>query len=341
MIAAALDTQLRAFKSFRYAPLGIYHFQIPKGASSQWFFTSMSAMTFVNAPGQHRDGPIQITLKDSRDLDRWRACCGRLAVIQTSSVSSLWPLVEAAEEADRIQKSSGCPLHPFPTVPITLGLGVMHYPQAADITLPEAPVHLNNSDLDLLRTAVAMLLRKDVAKEINTYWKQRTAVPTIYRENRFQLWREALCSTAIAHWFTDSERAARANDLLLQHQEEHAHAEAKRQEAIQRALHLLSNPSRYIDQINQRPPSKEAAVQALSQHAVAFWFKPQKGADRGQSLLAFSEASLKRLLQQAECDETLYEPFLRVCEAQGLLDQRNRSITLGKETFNAITFRLS
>lgn len=341
MFAAALDAQLRAFKSFRHAPLGIYHFQIPKGTSDQWFFTVLSAITFTNTPGQIMDGPIQITLKDSKDWNRWRMCCGRLAIIQAPSVSSLWSLVEDAEEADRIQKSGGNPSLPFPTVPITLCTGVMHCPQAIDVVLPEAPPYLSASELDLLRTAIAILLEKEFAQEISTHWKRCSSSPTIYRENRFRLWQNLLCSRAIAHWFTNDKRSVCAKDLLRQRQEDHVQTEAKRQEAIHRALHLLADPAQYDSQIIERPQSKESAIQALSQNAMAFWYKPQKGADRGQSLLAFSEASLKRLLQQAECDETLYESFLRTCESEGLLDQRNRSITLGGETFNAITFRLS
>ena len=338
IVTATLDAQLRSFKPFSQAPSGIYYFHAPKGASNQWFCKAVAAMAFVNNPGKIGDGAIEITLKDAGDLKRWKACYGRVAIIRVSTTSSLWPLIKAAEDVDRIQKSGGCPPNPFPTVPIALGNGVLQCPQAVDVALSEVPVNLSDFDQDLIRTAMVTLLKKDVAREINMLWKRYIIAPTIYRANRFYLWQNLLCRLAIECWFTSAKLSACAKSLYQQRQVEQEQIQARRQEAMQRAMCLLANPSKYDSQIIERPPSKEAAIQALSENAVAFWYKPQKGANRGQVLLAFNEFSLKRLLRQAECDDILYEPFLTLCEKEGLLDQRNRSITLGGETFNAITF---
>ena len=161
-----------------------------------------------------------------------------------------------------------------------------------------------------------------------------------YRIDGFRLWRDTLIDVAINSWFSNPETKRRALALLEQDTLQQEADEARRAETLEHAFQLLSNPGRYDGQIIDRPNSKDEAQLLLSADAVAFRFTPQRGPDKGHTYLAFNEVSLQRLLRCVGCTESLFESFLRLCEKEGILDQRNRSITLGGETFNAITFRI-
>ena len=342
VVVAAMDAQLRAFKCFRKAPQGIYNFVLPKGSpgADEWLFTAFRAVSFVNELGAVSMGPIEITLKDSGDLSRWKACYERLAILRTTTGALLWPLVESIEEAERFRKCGGHPPSPFPTVPIAVTRGILQCPQVLDVALPDRPDRLCVADQDLLRTAMAVLLDKTLAQEAYDCWRKAIKSSSTYRINGFRLWRDTLIDVAISRWFSNPEAKRRVHALLGKNALQQEEDEARRAETLDRAFRLLSDPGRYNSQIVDRPTSKEEAQLLLSTDVAAFHFTPQRGPDKGRTFLAFSEESLRRLLRRAGCDEMLFEPFLRLCEKEGILDQRNRSITLGGETFNAITFQL-
>ena len=342
VIVAAMDSQLRAFKRFGMAPHGLYNFLLPKGTSSadEWLLTAFRAVSFVNEPGAVSIGPIEITLKDGGDLARWRACYERLAILRTTTGALLWPLMETAEETERLRKCGGCPSNPFPTVPIAVTRGILQCPQALDVSLPDHPNRFCVADQDLLRTAMATLLNKELAQKVYDRWRKNLETPLAYRIDGFRLWRDTLIDVAINSWFSNPETKRRALALLEQDTLQQEADEARRAETLEHAFQLLSNPGRYDGQIIDRPNSKDEAQLLLSADAVAFRFTPQRGPDKGHTYLAFNEVSLQRLLRCVGCTESLFESFLRLCEKEGILDQRNRSITLGGETFNAITFRI-
>ena len=109
---------------------------------------------------------------------------------------------------------------------------------------------------------------------------------------------------------------------------------------ISKAIELINTPSRFEREIADRPDSKEKARRLLDvdQKAVAFWYQPASGNNKGRQFLAFSTESLKRLIRRVGCGEELYDAVLAQAERSGILDQCNRSINLGGSTFNAITF---
>ena len=121
-----------------------------------------------------------------------------------------------------------------------------------------------------------------------------------------------------------------------------AQAEQEREQLISKAIELINTPSRFEREIIDRPDSKAAAVQQMDdeQAAVAFRFRPTKGEDYGMHFLAFTRASLLRLLTRVGCGPELLDALLDAAEKSGLLDQRGRTIKLGKETGQFVTFRV-
>lgn len=343
---AALDAQLRVFKEFKEVPCGIFNFQVLKRASSAeaWFLSVVRAMTFTNDPGCFSDGPIEIAVKDTADLNRWETCVERLTILRASSTTLLWLLVEKVEESEQRKKSGGYAqqLAPtlFPTTPIILGRSVLQSSLVADIELPAAPTPLSPYEQDMLRTAISALLSRDVARMVYRRWKQLIVEPAIYRVNRFQLWQDILTNLMVKTWFSDARVLERARSLQRNKKTEEEHAKVRREELLGSAFVFVSDPDRYLSQIVERPNCIAEAEDLLAGDAVAFWYSPMRGGDKGKTFLAFTSDSLKRLLRQVGCGEELYESFLRRCERGGILDQKNRSITLGEKTFNAVTLKI-
>ena len=114
----------------------------------------------------------------------------------------------------------------------------------------------------------------------------------------------------------------------------------EREQLIAKAIEMIGSSSRFEREIIDRPKSNKEARRLLDkdQEAVAFHFQPTKGDDAGRQFLAFSAESLKRLLKRAGCGEELYDAVLAQTERLGMLDQRNRTISLGQGSFTAVTF---
>lgn len=335
--AAVLDCQLRALKRFRTAPSGIYNFLTSKdGNSFDWFMTAMRMLTFVNELGRMDYGPVTIHLKDAEDLKRWRKCHERLAVIVTSSGSLLWSLIEEIEEDERIIKSGGSLLEgPLPTLPISICRSVLDSPYAIDIKLPDSLEPLTEHQQDVLRSAVAMLLKRGTADKVYAVWKREAASPFFYRRLGFQTWYNILLGHIIKECHLEQAGQELYKSVIQQQEQERQ----ERADALKRAVELLIHPEQYESEIlPERPKSKKDAKKVLSDDAVAFWFKPDKGKNKDQVLLAFSGESLKRLLRRVDCGEELYDAFLRKCKQEGVLDKRSRTINLFGESFTAVTF---
>lgn len=334
---AALDCQLRAFNQFRTAPKGIYNFLMSQDvSSSDWFMTAMRALTFANEPGRMGCGPIIIQLKDAEDLKRWRKCHERMAVIVTSRGSLLWSLLKEIEEDERIAKSGGpLPEVSLPTLPISICRSVLDSPYAADIKLPDTLPPLTKQEQDVLRSAIAKLLHRSTADKVYKAWQKKSASPFAYRNLEFQTWQNILLEYMTEVWFPGQT----GQDLYVSVTQKRDQERQEMADTLKRAVELLIHTEKYESEIlPERPKSKKEAKKVLSNDAVTFWFTPDKGKDKGHTLLAFSGDSLKRLLQRADCGEELYDAFLQKCDHEGLLDNRNRSITLSGETFTAVTF---
>lgn len=343
--ATACDAQIRTLKKFRSAPQGVYHY-IPNPGDAQaidWFEEVLGAMTFANEQSPFSAGPIDVVLKDPTNLLRWRGSAERVAVIRTATGSLLWPLVEEIQERDRIAKCCGQTPPLLPVTPIAISRSMLICPQAVDIALPRHPQRLTGNELDLLRAAMARTLTRVHPARLYQFWRDRRRQEFSYRENGFTVWRECLIRTVVRAFFLMDENVYRqAECLLFDTEQQQRKAEEEREAAIAKAIDLLAHPDRFAREIIPRPSSKEEADDHLnrSADAVAFEFCPIKGADAGQHFLAFSKDSLLRLLRRVSVGETLYDALIARCEKSGLLDQRNRSIKLGNETFASVTFRV-
>ena len=336
----ALDAQLRSFKRLRNAPQGITNFILPKGdaTAEKWVFAVLQALTFSNEQGIILTGPIELQLKDTADLRQWRNSYGRMVILRTATGALLAPLVEQAEEMERIRKCGGHAPYGFPTAPLSLSRAVLCCSQAADIQLVKGMRPPTFAEQDLLRSAMSRPLSKDIAQRVYQRWKLRLTEPTAYRLPGLRVWRNILRDTLAELWFSDAKLRIQALALCEDAQEALEAAEKQRADTLARAYELLSHPERYKKWIIDRPASKQVCMDKLSDEAMAFHYIPQKGNDQGVHLLAFSKASLLRLLNTVGLDESLYEAFIDLCKRNGLLHQKKQTINLGSEFFCAVTF---
>lgn len=340
VIVAAVDVQLRSFKHLERAPLGVYHFQVAKGGAcaDKWLSQVLQAVTFVNEKGRDGMGPIEIMMQTQADSKVYRYFPDRLVVVRTSTTSHLRPLLDEVELAEANRKAGWNKMEKSMGTPIVISQGLLHCRKAVDFLVPADITELSGEEQDLLRAAVARVLSKGMAKSALEQWEVSTSRMHAYRLDWFQIWRDILIRNIMQIWFGGSLLWQRAQLLLHKTQQEQEREEREREEKIAYAVELLGNPDRFKNQIlTKRPESKDEAEMCLSSDAVAFRITFQRGADKGRTALAFTKDSLQRLLRGYGCSEMYYEAVLSRCEKLGLLDDKNRSITLGKETFNAVT----
>lgn len=323
-------------------PEGLYNFIVPsKGKNSDlWFYSTLGSLTFANDPGKNLAGSITVTLKEADDLKRWRCCHERVAVIRTATGALLWPLLEEIEESDQLLRGGGDAAPALPTVPISLTRAYLHHAQAVDVPLPDNPPPITDQQLDLLRTATSLVLRRKIAETALEEWAQRRVRPTAYRENGFTLWHRVLLETCLKVWFSDAEYQLDREQLLSDSRRRQEEQERAIAETLQRGLDLLSDPAKYIDKIIERPASRAEWDEAVQEGKLAFWFTPVAGSDKGTTFLAFVPDTLKSLIARARCTPDLYEAFKMRCADTGLLASKNRPIKLGKDEIAAITFSI-
>lgn len=337
----AFDAQLRALKKMRQAPLGIVNFVFSDKSfeSKEYLISVFQAFCFANETGRIRAGPIEIELKSPNDLSDWSLYAQRLVMLETSSGSLLRPLIEEIGEQERKLKCGGS-IHRFLTLPISICHSALHSSQAIDISLPMKVPHLTSIQYDTLRCAMSKSLSVDIAQHVYTQWKLRASAPDAYRLNGLHVWRYLLGSELCCTWFSDPTLRSRAMSLVQKSTDQQRQEEQQREQLLQRAMDLLAAPAKYASAIVDRPKSKQAAQDILSDEAVAFRFEPRQGADHGKKLLAFTKLSLLRLLRRVDFQGDLLEAFLEQCQTSGILDQASRVIKLGDQTINAVTFSL-
>lgn len=340
VIVAAVDVQLRSFKRLKQAPLGVYHFQVTKGSTcaDRWLSQVLQAVTFVNEKGRYGMGPIEIMMQTQADSKVCKYFPDRLVVVRTSTTSHLRPMLDEMELAEANRKVGWNKMEKSMGTPIVISQGLLHCRKAVDLRVPADITELSGEEQDLLRAATAQVLSRGMARNVLEQWEVSTSGMYAYRLDWFQIWRDILSKNIVHAWFGDSPLWQRAQLLLHKTQQQQEREEREREEKIAYAVELLGNPDRFKNQIlTERPESKDEAEMCLSSDAVAFRITFQRGADKGRTALAFTKGSLQRLLRGYGCSEMYYEAVLSRCEKLGLLNDKNRSITLGKETFNAVT----
>ncbi len=342
VVAAALDAQLHAFKYFREVPIVIHNFTTndKNPQADSVFFTALTAVNFSGAAHYRDAAPIEIFVREESDLNAWRGCVDRLVLIRTATGAQLAPLLDEFSERERIKYCGGVLPPPPPTIPIIRCRSFFQRRGVLDVELPKDLTLLTTFEQDTLRTMMSNTLSKADAQNVYDDWRMRMSRRDAYRTDPYICWRQVLAEQFLYANFHDPEKLGSALQLFGNVAEKQRAEEEKRERAINAAVELISDTSRYEREIANCPATCDEARRILDIDAeeVAFWFTPSKGNDKGKKLVAFSKSSLLRLLARIGGGESIIEVVLNRCELQGLLDQRKRSITIGGKTFNAITF---
>lgn len=342
VVTAALDVQLRSFKLFHDGPFGVYNFTTAGNdvQADANFCAALRAMNFTAAPSFMGATVPEIIVRERADLRAWRGCHDRIALIRTATGSLLTSLLDEIDERERLRSCGGILPPRLPTVPIVRCKAVLNRPFVVDVVLPKGEKPLSAVEQDILRSAMALAVNRKVAQAVYDRWRERMSAPHAYRMDGFATWVEAIGTEFLRAAFASaSQLRDQALELLSDSQAEQERAEQERAALITRALDLIGTPSRFEREIADRPQSKDEADQLLdSEQAVAFRFRLKKGNDAGKRLLVFSAKSLKRLLKRVGCGEELYDAVLAQAERLGMLDQRNRTVKFGQDSFTAVTF---
>lgn len=342
LIVAVVDSQLRALKRCRRAPVVLFNFipDSPKAQSVDAVLFALKSMTFSSASTCADQGPIELLVKDGHDLELWRNSMDRLVVLRTATGALLRPIFDELEERDRVAKCGGQMPAPLSSIPIIISRSVLNNKFAVDIETSKHTNRLALEDAECLRTAVSRLMSEKFIASAYHKWRSSMEKPDAAFRKAEKEWYNTLVRCLIDSLIHDSELHSRAQLLLMTEADRRAEAERQLQILLERGVELVSSPELYIKQIIDRPASKAEAERLLSTDAVAFRFSPTRGEDRGKELLAFSKSSLLRLLQRVSVTEKEYEAMLSECEKAGILGKKNWPINLGGETFNAVTFSL-
>ncbi len=342
VIMAALDSQYHALKLLSDVPEVVYNF-ITTSSNLQGniaFNAALCSINFTSAARYRDASPVEIHVRETKDLEAWRSCTDRLAVIYTATGSQLMPLLDEINERERIRYCGGLLPPPLPATIIVRCKAFFQRRGILDVELPEDISFLSAEDQDILRSMMANSLNRENARLAYSSWRVQMSQRSSYRLDPYTCWRRVLAERFMRVNFKDTSLLDHALSLLEDSETNHQEAEAEREQILQKAVALLSDTSRYEREITGRPGSLNEAKRLLDdeQSAVAFRYSPTVGNDKGRSFLAFTKASLLRLLARAGFAESLLNALLERCEKQGLLDKKKRSIKLGDNTFNAITF---
>ena len=341
--AAALDVQLRTFKLFREAPSGIYNFSTCSSdlQADDAFTAALRAMNFTCVGQYTCAAPPEIIIKDKTDLQLWRGCVERVALLRTATGSLLKPIFKDIDERERLRACGGQLPPPLPTVPIVRCKAALCRPFTVDVDLPKGETSLTNAEQDLLRTAMSRVLTHETAQWVYNEWRKRMSSPIAYRIDGFRCWRETLAEAFLRQALQQPDCTKEIASLLRDTAAAQQAAEEAREQTIRRAIELISHPERFADEIIDRPGSRAEAARVLGESgdAVAFWYNSStKNGDKCK-FLAFSNHSLIRLLQRVSCSENLKEAVLQHWRKMSMEARKNHEIRLGKDTAKFITFQ--
>lgn len=246
--------------------------------------------------------------------------------------------MKAVEERERIAKSGGgIAALDYPVAVAVSGV-FLGKPYALDCQIPDALPTLTGRELDLLRTAVGLVLNKQTAEEIYRRWQASVTDPANYAANGALLWRYMLAVIVSRKWFAGQRQRNAVCERYLTHLCKGAAAQADREKVLRDALNRLTDVDSYRGQIIEKPDSKEAAEKHLADDAAAFRYTPRKGALKERELLLYTKDSILRLLEPMGLTPDLYSTFCGRCEEEGLLVKRDHTITLQGGSFHGVAF---
>ena len=283
---------------------------------------ALRAVTFVNAFGLADAGPIWC----GRSLKVLESAPERAVLIRgTAAVQR--DVVAALEERDRIMKSGSSVPAPT-TVPVLLSRSLVFSDLVVNHIIPPGRMRLSDEEQDLLRTAMAHLLKKDWAGWVIKEMDRLSSVPEGYRCPRTSVWRSVLLCGMALSWFPNHwQEVAREAETLWRNENQRLDQERREIEA---AVELLTNPDRYADCLISIPNSKHEAEEALEKCAGFVW-TPTKGKileqSQGKPLVVFRKNTICRLLGWPGEDSRRLETLLTICEQRGVLLNRGQKVT--------------
>lgn len=339
IVFAAVDTQLRALKRMPYAPWIIHNLIRAKEEDANATVQGiLRACTFANEISPLGSGPIDLIVKDVESLRRLQMSPERFIFFRFREREHLQPLMKAVEERERIAKSGGgIAALDYPVAVAVSGV-FLGKPYALDCQIPDALPTLTGRELDLLRTAVGLVLNKQTAEEIYRRWQASVTDPANYAANGALLWRYMLAVIVSRKWFAGQRQRNAVCERYLTHLCKGAAAQADREKVLRDALNRLTDVDSYRGQIIEKPDSKEAAEKHLADDAAAFRYTPRKGALKERELLLYTKDSILRLLEPMGLTPDLYSTFCGRCEEEGLLVKRDHTITLQGGSFHGVAF---
>lgn len=278
---AAVDTQLRALKRMPCAPWLIHNLIRAKEESANATAQGiLRACAFANEISPLGSGPIDLMVKDAESLRQIQRSPGRFIFFRFREREQLQAILKAAEERERIAKSGGIAALDYPVAVAVSGV-FLGKPYALDCQIPDTLPALTGRELDLLRTAVGLVLNKQIAREVYLRWQVSMTAPANYAANGALLWRYVLAVVVSRQWFADQRQRNAFRERYLTHLCKGATAQADREKVLWDAIKLLADVDAYRGQIIEKPDSKEAAEKHLSDDAAAFRYTPKKGGPEG------------------------------------------------------------
>lgn len=339
IVFAVVDTQLRALKRMPYAPWIIHNLIRAKEESANATVQGiLRACAFANEISPLGNGPIDLIVKDVESLRRLQLSPERFIFFRFREREHLQPILKAVEERERIAKSGGGIVTlDYPAAVAVSGV-FLGKPYALDCQIPDTLPTLTGRELDLLRTAVGLVLNKQTAEDIYRCWQARISDPANYAANGALLWRYVLAVIVSRQWFADQRQRNAFREHYLTHLCKGAAAQADREKVLRDALNRLTDVDSYRDQVIEKPDSKADAEKHLADDAVAFRYAPKKGALKELELLVYSKDSILRLLEPIGLTSDLYSTFCGRCEEGGLLVKRDHTLTLQGGSFHGVAF---
>ena len=110
--------------------------------------------------------------------------------------------------------------------------------------------------------------------------------------------------------------------------------------AEQDALDLVTDQSRYENEIIDKPASREECKELLNtdQSAIAFRYERASGQHEGQHFIVFTDDSLLRLLKRVGMTKELYGPFKERALKAGVMVMKSASARFGSLSLNGFWF---
>ena len=343
ILIAALDTQLRSFSGCDGIPVFCYNFTLKKvnlQADSN-FIRVLTAMNFTVQDGACSAAPREISVQNNGDIEDWNGCHDRLVVLRTAKGGGLAPIFNKLDTYDRSRAYKRVLPSRLSTVPIIRSKTFFDRSDTVDCELPEVIPALTDAQLSWLRTAFSRVLTAKNAADASKRWRNRMYHMCGFLRNPFEEWRDVLHRVFLDSVFSNQGQAKETAQTGFQTaQKRQKEAEEEREKILQDALDLVTDQSRYENEIIDKPVTADEAKERLKTDpdAVAFRHSPTSKDYVGQHFIIFTEQSLLRFLKPVGMTEELYNVFkTRAVQMADMIGDRH-TVKIKGETVHGFWF---